>query len=195
MNKNKINGYLWVMMFVVSMLHAARAQSPHAINMSILSEEKLIEKNTVLLNNQQQLIPLQNLDQIQIASIHFGFAQAAVFDSIANKYTKVQSFNGNDYMGAKSLDDLSEDLKLYNTLIIEVTDNELSNPQLLTFINGSKNLKNVIIVLFGNGQRISGIDGITTPIIYAVRQTPISAAYTAQVVFGGIAVTQKLTKN
>jgi CubicO group peptidase (beta-lactamase class C family) len=33
------------------------------------------------------------------------------------------------------------------------------------------------------------------PIIYAVRQTPVSAAYTAQVVFGGIAVTQKLTKN
>jgi CubicO group peptidase (beta-lactamase class C family) len=195
MNKNKVNNAVCLLMLLVSMMHMACAQSPHMINMSILQEEKLIEKNTVLLNNQQQLIPLQNLDQIQIASIHFNYPQAAVFDSIANKYTKVQSFSGNDYMGAKNLDDLSEDLKLYNTLIIEVTDAEFANPQLLTFINGNKNLKNVIIVLFGSGKSIPAIDGITAPIVYGVRQTPISASYMAQIVFGGIAVTQKLAKN
>lgn len=195
MNKNKINGILCLLMLLLSMMNMACAQNPHLINMAILNEEKLVEKNTVLLNNQQQLIPLQNLDQIQVASIHFGYPQAAVFDSIANKYTRVQSFNGGAYTGVKNLDDLSEDLKLYNTLIVEVTDAELSNKQLVDFINSNKNLKNVIVVLFGNGQPFAGADAITAPIVYAIRQTPVSASYTAQVVFGGIAVTQKLNRN
>ena len=103
MNKNKVNYAACVLMVLVTMMHMACAQNPHMINMSILQEEKLIEKNTVLLNNQQQIIPLQNLDQIQIASIHFNYPQATVFDSIANKYTKVQSFNGNDYLDRKSV--------------------------------------------------------------------------------------------
>ncbi|WP_448702498.1 serine hydrolase domain-containing protein [Mucilaginibacter sp. AW1-3] len=195
MNKNKIDGIVCLLMLMLSMMNMACAQNPHMINMAILNEEKLIEKNTVLLNNQQQLVPLQNLDQIQVASIHFSYPQAAVFDSIANKYTRVQSFNGNEYVGAKNLDDLSEDLKLYNTLIVEVTDAELANKQMVDFINNNKNLKNVIVILFSNGQNYNGADAITAPIIYAIRQTPVSAAYTAQVVFGGIAVTQKLSKN
>ncbi len=195
MNKNKISKYGCVLMLLMVTMITACAQNPHLLNLAILNEEKVIEKNTVLLNNDQQLIPLQNLDQSTVASIHFGYAQSAVFDSIANKYTKVQAFNGNEYMGAKTVDDLSEDLKLYNSLIVELAEGETTNPKLVDFINTNRNLKNVIIVLFGNGQSITGLDGVTAPILYVVRQTPVSAAYAAQVVFGGIAVTQKVTKN
>ncbi|OCX52376.1 beta-N-acetylglucosaminidase [Mucilaginibacter sp. PPCGB 2223] len=195
MNKNKVNGVFCALMLVLSMMNMACAQNPHMLNMAILNEEKSLEKSTVLLNNQQQLVPLQNLDQVQIASIHFTCPQAAVFDSIANKYAKVQSFNGNEYMGVKDLNDLAQDLKLYNTLIIEVTEAELANKPLVDFINSNKSLKNVVIVLFGTGKPFAGADAITAPIVYTLTQTPVSASYTAQVVFGGIAVTQKLTKN
>jgi hypothetical protein len=75
MNKNEMSKYLWVLMLLLTMMNTACAQNPHMLNMAILNEEKVIEKNTVLLNNDQQLVPLLNLDQATVASIHFGYAQ------------------------------------------------------------------------------------------------------------------------
>jgi CubicO group peptidase (beta-lactamase class C family) len=195
MRKTKLYYCLAGLLVGITLLQTACAQNLHAVNASILAEKNLIEKSTVLLNNDQQLIPLQNLDQTKVASVHFSYAYATVFDSLLNKYTKVQAFNGNEYSGAKNLNDLTDDLKMYNTIVVELTDMEANNQQLINFINGNKKLKNVIIVLFGKGVALTAFDSVTAPIIWSERQSEQSASYAAQVIFGGIAVTQKLPKN
>jgi len=192
MEKTKLNGCLWVMSLFLVVINGACAQNPHAQNAAILNEQRLVEKSTVLLNNELQLIPIKNLDGNKIASVHFSYAYATIFDSLLNKYTKVQSFYGGE---AKTINDLSDDLKLYSTLVVELTDAETANPQLINFINTNKKLKNVIVVSFGSGKNLGGLDAVTTPVIWSERITPGSAMYTAQLVFGGIAATQKLNAN
>jgi len=188
MKKNKPNTCLWIMLLFV-VLHSACAQSPHNQGLSYVNEERLVQSSTVLLNNEQQLIPIQNLDAAKIASVHFGYNYAPVFDSLLNKYTKVQSFAGND---AKSIDDLADGLKLYNTVIVELSEAETASPALVNFINTNKKVRNVIVVLFGSGKNLAGLDRITAPIVWCGRQTPVAAMYTAQIIFGGIAASQRL---
>ena len=194
MRKIKIYNGLAGLLIGFTLLQTACAQNPHATNSAILAQQRLIEQSTVLLNNEQSIIPLQNLDVAKVASVHFTYAFSAVCDSILNKYTKVQTFNGNGYTGAKSLNDLTDDLKMYNTIIVELSDMEANNQQLVDFINGNKKLKNVIVVLFGKGVALTAFDSFTAPIIWSERQTQLSASYAAQVVFGGVSVTQKLPK-
>ncbi|MCK7557120.1 hypothetical protein MKQ70_19770 [Chitinophaga sedimenti] len=47
---------------------------------------------TVLLRNPNQQLPLGELRDVRTAVLHFGDEQAAVFDSIAQKYQPITSF-------------------------------------------------------------------------------------------------------
>jgi CubicO group peptidase (beta-lactamase class C family) len=148
-----------------------------------------------LLNNASYLIPLQNLDELKIASIRFTNAYAAGFDSLLNKYAKVDLYNGSIYSGAKSLDDLSYDLKFYNTIIVQLNDTDLNNPLVLNFINANQKIKNVIVALFGSGNALAKLTNTKVPVIWCERVSPVTAFYSAQAIFGGVALTQKLSRD
>src|SRR4051812_6479013 len=126
MSKNKQYLYL-LLLSGFTIFNSACAQNPPISGKTYLQEQKAAELSTVLLNNDKQTIPLQNLDVAKIASVHFAGAFTTAFDSLLNKYIKVQIFNGNDYLGAKSLDNLSLDTKFYNTLIVQLADADLNN--------------------------------------------------------------------
>ncbi|SDE18047.1 CubicO group peptidase, beta-lactamase class C family [Mucilaginibacter pineti] len=177
-----------------SIFNTACAQNPPLTGKNYIAEERLVEHSTVLLNNSKYLIPLQNLDQLKIASVHFSNQYTTAFDSLLNKYSKVQTFDGNVYTGAKTLNDLSADLMWYNTIIIQLNEADLNNPQLADFINGNQKLKNVIVAVFGAGTVFGKLTNISAPIIWSERISPVSAYYAAQAVFGGLPITQKLTK-
>jgi CubicO group peptidase (beta-lactamase class C family) len=177
------------------LFNSACAQNPPLKGQAYIAEERLAERSTVLLNNDHLLVPLQNLDQLKIASVHFSNPYAADFDSLLNKYDKVTPINGGGYMGAKTTDDLSADLKWYNTLIVQVNDADLANPAIVDFINTNQKVKNVIVALFGNGAAMTKLENINAPIVWTERVSQVSAFCSAQVIFGGIAVNQKLAKN
>ncbi|HEY9195623.1 MAG TPA: serine hydrolase, partial [Mucilaginibacter sp.] len=82
----------------------------------------------------------------------------------------------------------------YNTIIIQVNEADLNNQQLIDFINTNQKVKSVIIAAFGNGALLTRLNDITTPLVWTERISSVSAAYAAQVIFGGVPVTQKLTK-
>ena len=177
-------------------LNTACAQIPPLIptGQAYVNEERLVERSTVLFNNSKYLLPLKDLDQLKIASVHFSSPYTSAFDSLLNKYSKVQVFDGRTYSGVKTLADLSADLKWYNTIILQVTGADLNNPQVIDFINSSQKLKNVIVAAFGGGAILSKLSNVTAPILWSERSTAVSALYSAQVIFGGLPVTQKLTR-
>jgi CubicO group peptidase (beta-lactamase class C family) len=183
-----------LILFVFILFNSACAQNPPFTGQAYVTEEKLDEQSTVLLNNGAYLIPMQNLDKQRIASIHFTNTYAANFDSLLNKYAKVTTFNGNEYTGIKSTDDLSSDLKWYNTLIVQLNETDLSNPLIINFINSNQRIKNVIVALFGSSNALVKLNNVSVPIIWASRTTPVSAFFSAQAIFGGVAITQKLNK-
>src|ERR1700749_4212703 len=95
---------------VFVLFNSACGQNPPA-GKAYLDEEHLAEQSTVLLNNSSYFVPLQDLQQLKIASIHFSNTYAVPFDSLLSKYAKVDLFAGGDYTGAKTLNDLSADLR------------------------------------------------------------------------------------
>src|ERR1700761_6077762 len=128
----KRNRYpLFSVLLAFILFHSACAQNPGA---AYLKEEKKVEQSTVLLNNGDYLVPLRNVGNLKIASIHFSNIYAAGFDSLLNKYAKVQLFNGSNNPDAKKMNSLSADLKLFNTLIIQTTEADLNNPQVIKLI-------------------------------------------------------------
>ncbi|WP_121808687.1 serine hydrolase domain-containing protein [Mucilaginibacter kameinonensis] len=178
-----------------ALFNNACAQNPPLTGQAFIAEERLVGNSTVLLNNASYLIPLQKLEDLKIASVHFSNQYTAVFDSLLNKYSKVDLFDGNTYSGNKTLANLTSDLKFYNTIIVQVNDADLSNPDLIDFISSNQKNKNVIVAAFGNGAVLGKLDAVTAPVIWTERVSQVSAMYSAEAIFGGIGVSQKLTKN
>ncbi|SEP36240.1 serine hydrolase [Mucilaginibacter sp. OK283] len=189
MIKNKW-GCVSVVLLGFALFNTACAQNPPFTGRAYVAEERLVQNSTVLLNNAQYTIPLQKLEDLKIASVHFTSQYASVFDSLLNKYCKVQVFDGN----GKNLNTLAADLKWYNTIVLQVNDADLSNPQLLDFISTNQKLKSVVIAAFGNGALLSKLNNVTVPVIWSERVSPVSTSYAAQAIFGGVAITQKLAK-
>ena len=192
MRKSKLQFSLLIL-FGVVLFSSACAQNPPVAGPSYVYEEKLAEQATVLLNNAGYIIPLQNLDQQKIASVHFANTYAVGFDSLLNKYSKITTFNGNDYTGIKNLDNLSFDLKWYNTVIVQLNEADLLNKQILSFISTTQKSRNVIIALFGGSGALLKLGSVTVPVVWSQRSSIVSAYYSAQAIFGGVAITQKLT--
>ena len=190
MRKNKT--YLPALLFLCSIFFNQACAQTNISGKDYLAEEKLVEQSTFLFNNANYTVPLQNFDQLKIASVHFNNTQFSGFDSLLNKYTKVTCFNGNNYATPKSLDDLSDDLKLFNTIIIQLTDADLNNPAILDFINSNQKVKNIIISLFGSSDALIKINFPSVPIVWSQRTSTIANFYNAQVICGGVGINNKL---
>ncbi|WP_413670023.1 serine hydrolase domain-containing protein [Mucilaginibacter sp. Mucisp86] len=194
MIKNKW-GRVPLVLLGFALFNTACAQNPPLTGQAFIAEERLVGNSTVLLNNASYLVPLQKLEELKIASVHFSNQYATVFDSLLNKYNKVDPFDGNTYSGNKTLANLTSDLKFYNTIIVQVNDADLSNPDLIDFISSNQKNKNVIVAAFGNGSVLGKLDVVNAPVIWTERVSQVSAMYSAEAIFGGIAISQKLTKN
>lgn len=193
MRKNSL-GLFPIIGSVFLLFNAACAQTPHQQNLKFVKDQQQVANTTVLLNNKQFQIPIQNLDQNKIASVHFQYQFFSSFDSLLNKYTGVDAFNGNEYTGGKTIANLADDLKMYNTIIMELTETDLANQQLVNYIISTQKIKNIILVVSGNGNAMARLDKVETPIIWTEKATPVSASFCAQAIFGGVAITQKLPK-
>lgn len=191
MRKNRLNIAAAVLLTFV-LFNSACAQNP-PIGKAYVDEENLVQNSTVLLNNGSFLIPLQNLSNLKIASVHFNNQYAAAFDSLLNKYSKVDAFNGNTYTGIKGINNLSTDLKWYNTIIVQVNATDVNNPQIINFITQNQKIKNIVVALFGSGGSFAKLTDVTAPIIWTEMVSAVSAFFSAQAIFGGVAITQKLS--
>ena len=182
---------------LVSLSVSACAQTAeHLKNNALLREERNIEKSSVLLNNEKGLIPLKNLQNLTIASVNIGSAFASEFDSISTKYTVIRSFESLNYkFNPVAFDELNDDLKFFNTVIVQVSDQSLNDPRTLPLLLDLQENKQLIISLSGDVQSLNLLNNLTVPIIWTAKKSPLSANLSAQLIFGGIGSIAKLEKN
>lgn len=190
MNGNKLNCSLFIVL-AFTLFNSACAQNS---GMAFLRDEKQVEKSTVLLNNDNSLVPLKNISNLKIVSIHLSNPYARAFDSLLNKYTYVASVDVGDHAG-RTVANLSTDIRNYNTLIIQLTEADLGNTTLLHLIADNQKKKNLIVAYFGKASGLAKLDDVSAPILFAEKPTEIAAMYSAQAIFGGVGLTQKLTDN
>jgi CubicO group peptidase (beta-lactamase class C family) len=185
-----ISGTLFFIQIFI--LHAC-GQS-HQENQSWLEKVKETESSTVVLNNQDDVIPIKNLEHLKIASVNLGFGEYAVLDSMFNKYkhTAQVSYLKDTENG---LGVLQDDLKFFNTVIIALSDSSLKDTAIIKFIRNLSPKKKVILALFGDGKSLRNLDQIPHPVIWSSEQTPVAAHTVAQIIFGGLGSQAKLKQD
>ena len=185
---------IFTIYFISSLFFIACGQD-HQEDLTWLQAFKEAERNTVVLNNQLEIIPLKKLEQRKIASINLGFAHSITFDSLLNKYSKVDAFNGNIYLADDNFKGLVDELKFYNTVVLELSDVSVFNKEVLSFIKEMEQKKTLIIALFGDAKSLTQLNEIESPIIYCPQHTNQGASLVAQVIFGGVEINNRLTED
>ncbi|SFH40406.1 serine hydrolase domain-containing protein [Pedobacter insulae] len=191
MIKNKLISTIVAFLTLAFTLSACAQE--HRQNENRLKSINAITKNSVLLNNQKNLIPIVGLSDKHFASVNLGFEHQLAFDSLLYKYADVQSMSALKYKDSSTLNDLEDDLKYFNTVIIAITDAMSSNGKYLNFINNIAKNKNVIVALFGDGKSLANLDQLTAPIVWTPQIDQESSMVIPQIIFGGIAAQQTLT--
>lgn len=157
-----------------------------------LKEFKAAGENTVLLNNQGMIIPLKGLEGLRVASVNMGSAHAATFDSLLNKYTSVDTYTSTGFRGdSLTYDDLLDELKFHSTVIVQVTDNSLEDPETQRFLADCEVNKQLVVVLFGHARSLAKLGKLKAPVILT-DHSDAGADFSAQLVFGGVAASGTL---
>lgn len=184
MKENKMNCLLTIL-FAFTLFNSACAQNS---GQAYLKEEQQVEKSTVLLNNESYLIPLRNVGNLKIASAHFLNPYAGAFDSLLNKYTTVTPVD----LTSRAVNN-AFNFDAYNTLIIQANEADLSNPAVIKLITDNQKKKNVIVAYFGKEKGLNKLNDVIAPVICSEKATKVAAQFAAQAIFGGVAISQKLS--
>ncbi len=148
-------------------------------------------QDLVVLNNGAGELPLQRLPELSIASVHFAYPHAALFDSIAGKYWHISSFSGDTVTGSSGFNVLHDALKLFNLVIVECSSSAAWSSGLEGFLQDLSTRTKVVVVLKGDGLRY--LERLTAPVIWSPDDDAAGASLAAQAVFGGVGVTGRLT--
>lgn len=185
--------YLFTICFSLLFTFNSCAQE-HQKNEARLKEINLIARSSVLLNNQQKLIPLTKLAEKKFVAVHLGFAFQNQFDSLLNKYADVKTISAEIYRDSATLNDLEDDLKYYNTVIIAFSHEMANNGRYVNFITSVAKHKDVILAVFGEGKSLAAFDHLSCPIVWSPQNNEEAAQVVPQIIFGGIAAQHTLTR-
>lgn len=175
----KIN-FLFILLF--SSLSAI-AQN-HQANLAKLAEEQKFIQQLVVVNNEKAQLPILSLTNLNIASVDLDFQFSSVFDSLANKFAKVESLaKSYNSTNISSLNALNDDLKLYNYVILKTS--KPFSKELIEFVKEVEKTKQAIVVLTGAVDQ-SAFSTFKSPVIISPSASSSNAADLAQFIFGAI---------
>jgi CubicO group peptidase (beta-lactamase class C family) len=169
-------------------------------------------QEAVLLNNASGLIPLQQLSTMQIATVYLAAADAVasrsttdthtirhrrsayrVFDSIANKYWKVHSIFADTAISDSLRNILHDKLKLFDHVIFYISGSHAGTNSWTSLITSLKGDRKAAVVINGDKDLLLPYADLQMPLIWCPDGGIESASIAAQVIFGGQAVTNKLS--
>jgi len=193
MKKNNLFGLIAIS--VSALINCTACAQEHKKNQQQLTIMNNISQNIVVLNNHEQVLPLKQLDKQNIASIDLGFEHQSVFDSLLSKYTKITRFSTRPYAAESSLNNLEDELKYFNTVIIAVPAQIANDAKYINMIQSLSTSKQVILSLFGSAKSLKFFDAISAPLVWSDQQNAEAAQITPQVIFGGIAADKRLPQD
>jgi beta-N-acetylhexosaminidase len=166
-----------------------------------LSNRLLTEKALTILKNDNNLLPLRNLDTLKIASVSVGTDSITTFQKTLDLYTTVDHFTISSKPSDAQLQDLRAKLNNYNLLLVGVHLSSIS-PRANYGITDQMNavLKELIatnkavVSVFGNPYSLNKIEnpGGAKALVMAYQLTPFTQDLSAQLIFGAIPALGKL---
>ncbi|GAB3739410.1 glycoside hydrolase family 3 N-terminal domain-containing protein [Spirosoma lituiforme] len=176
-----------------------------------LLNRQLTEKSLTVLKNDQNILPLQRLDTLRIASVAIESDKLTAFQQMAGNYTKVDHFNLTSRTPDSTLAQVRDSLRNYNLILVDV---HLSNirPALkyglqsrtAGILSEMVSTGKAIVTVFGN---VYALDKLTFPadtaqpgrnieqakaLVMPYQLTNYAEELSAQLIFGAIGASGKL---
>ncbi|MCK4638129.1 MAG: serine hydrolase, partial [Bacteroidales bacterium] len=163
--------------------------------------QKLHESAITVVKNNNELIPLINLDTLKIASVVIGETEVNHFQKMMGNYAKIDNYSLTDGATEQEINLLSAQLFKYNLIIISIHGTNIFaskdfgiSTQTIDFINSIRKYQKIILNIFANPYslaRFYDTDNIETLII-SYQDNQVSQEISSQNIFGGIAAKGKL---
>lgn len=162
-------------------------------------KQTIYQQAITLVKNENNLLPLKNLDTLRIASLNFGADKLNTFQTTLSRYAPVQNYTSGSGLSEDGLKSLLKKLAPYNCIIIY--NNSASNKasrhfgysaslaRLLSGLEGKK------VILCHPGIPYGLSSYIHLPLdalIVSYEDHLYSRSYAAQAIFGGIPVNGQL---
>ncbi|KPK84457.1 MAG: hypothetical protein AMS27_09880 [Bacteroides sp. SM23_62_1] len=166
-----------------------------------LLQTRLVENALTLIINDQDLVPLKQLDTLQIASLAFGEDTVNEFQQYLELYTNVHHYQVSGNNSATSLDSILKMLEPYNLVIagIHNTDMRVSRnygiaDETIQLIEQIASHKDLILNVFANAYSLSRFIHADRfrALILGYEDNISTRCFTAQLIFGGIPAIGKL---
>ncbi len=160
-----------------------------------LTRTRLVESALTLLKNEDQLLPLERLDTLKIASLAIGSDTINQFQQYLNLYTQVDPFTVSKEVSGEEMDHLISKLEPYNLVIIgvhntdmRVTRNYGITDQSIHLIQQISDRKPVILSVFANPYSLQRFnEGIELKsLIMSYEDNDLTQQFAGQLIFGGI---------
>ena len=166
-----------------------------------LLNRKLMEGALTVLRNEHNLMPLRELDTLEVASVSFGTSGMTPFQESLGLYTKVTHFNLSAQAGLTEIEMLRSSLKNFNLVIGGIHDrgirplNKLDfSMEVQNFITELTRTGNVIMAVFKNPyvlnqlKDLSGADAL----IITYEDNVNAEELAAQLIFGGVSASGRM---
>lgn len=166
-----------------------------------LINRKLTEASLTLLRNKENIIPVQNLDTLRIASLSLGYKEPGIFQKTLSNYAPIKHYGVDKDAKSIVFDSTLTALKKYNLVIVHVnnTNNKPDKdfgltPQVMAMIKALMKQSKVIVNVAANPYILARMDSLqfADAVIMSYENNDYSESYAAQLIFGGVAATGKL---
>jgi beta-N-acetylhexosaminidase len=162
---------------------------------------KLFEESATLVRNNKNLLPLTNLDTLNIASLSIGYDKPTAFQDRLGYYAPVSSFSLKKDPTPENLQQLKEKLKSFNLVIISIQNTSIwggspygISDNAVKFISDLSQEKRVVLDLFATPYSLRLFEKLNQPdaIVMSYQDHLLMQDVSAQAIFGGIPFKGKL---
>lgn len=165
-----------------------RLNSPHAAWLVA----RLNAEAITVLKNEDDMLPLKQLDKKKIAVLSIGESSGNEFQQMLNRYDTVACFSIGRSTPAAQIQQTYRDLEKYDLIICGIHTVRIPESQALRQLSAKKPM---LIAFFTSPYQCKEFKASiqkAKAVVMGYETTPLAQEYTAQVIFGGIAAQGKL---
>ena len=161
-------------------------------NKYLLTKRQLVEKSLTVVENKNNILPIQRIDTLKIASLAIGSEQIAPFQKMLSNYASVDHFNISKNPSEAEISKLLNQLKSYNLIISSIHGLGLYPSRRFGITDQQIRLterldnQHTIFAFFGNPYALSNFPQIKNAqsVIVAYQDNKDAEELAAQLIFG-----------
>ncbi len=160
-----------------------------------LLNRKLVENSITVLKNENDLLPVADLEKLRIASVSIGVNSKTLFQSTLEKYAPIDTYILPKNATDSAFSALKQSLSAYNLIIIGLHNLSIYkiqnfgiNDTLKTRLSQLLDNQNTMLTIFGSVYTLTKLDSIENAkaIVLTYQENAVIQDVAAQIIFGGV---------